>query len=301
MSMLKAKEPGIAAPGKTKGMVYGRAGVGKTWFMLSFPKPYYIDTEGGADLRHYQERLKASGGVYLGPNDGANDFQTILDQVKALATENHPYQTLVIDSITKVFQTRTATESDKLGDKDGFGASKKPAIKEMRKLINWIQRIDMNVWFGAHEISEWGIGPSGQKEEIGKIPDAWDKVAYELQLCLQIMKRGKIYPPMARIHKTRLLGFPDGETFPLEYSEFATRYGKDYIEAERKAIVLAKPEQVEEIKRLVDLLKITEEETEKMLTKAKADSWTELSEDQAEKALKTFKAKLEPKTKGDAK
>jgi hypothetical protein len=56
-SKLKAKAPEIVVPGKTKILVFGASGVGKTWFSLGFPNPFFIDTEGGADLKHYQERL----------------------------------------------------------------------------------------------------------------------------------------------------------------------------------------------------------------------------------------------------
>lgn len=84
MTKLKAKDPKAAEPRKPQLVIFGPAGVGKTWFALSFPSVYYIDTEGGASRSHYMDRLKASGGMYLGPEDGANDFELIISQVKAL-------------------------------------------------------------------------------------------------------------------------------------------------------------------------------------------------------------------------
>jgi hypothetical protein len=301
MGKLRAREPGVVEPGKTKGLIFGASGVGKTWFTLSFPSPYYIDTEGGADLRHYQERLKVAGGVYMGPEDGALDFDVILDQMKALATEKHPYRTLIIDSVTKVFQSAIATEAERLGDRDAFGASKKPAISKMRRLVNWCSRLDMNVWFVSHETSEWGVGPTGQREEIGKIPDVWDKLVYELDICLRVTRRGKAFPAHAAVHKSRLTGFPLGEVFPLEYSEFASRYGKDYIEADSTTITLASAEQVAQITRLVELLKVSSEECEKLLTKAGADNWSELSSEQATKTVKWLEAKINGNGNGGAK
>src|SRR6185436_14696537 len=110
---LKAKQPEETKPGKSKIVIFGPPGVGKTWFSLSFPVPYYIDTEGGADLKHYQDRLKAAGGVYLGPQDGALDFPFLIGQIEALATEKHSYKTLIIDSITKAYQTCIANESER--------------------------------------------------------------------------------------------------------------------------------------------------------------------------------------------
>ena len=165
-SKLKAKDPKDVAPGKIKMMIFGKSGIGKTWISLDFPKPYYIDAEGGARLAHYQAKLAAVGGSYFGVEDGALSFEEVLGQIQALATEKHDYQTLVIGSVTKLYQTAIAEEAQRLGDKDAFGASKKPAIAYMRRLVNWVQRIDMNVVFEAHEASEWGM-VNGQREQIG--------------------------------------------------------------------------------------------------------------------------------------
>jgi len=297
MAKLKAKSPDAVEPGKTKGLIFGASGVGKTWFALSFPNPYYIDTEGGASLRHYQERLKAAGGAYLGPEDGALDFSCIIEQMQALATEPHGYKTLIIDSITKVFQVAIANEAERLGDKDVFGASKKPAIAQMRRIVNWAMKLDMNIWFVAHEGVEWGVNPkTQQREEIGKIPDTWEKLMYELHLCMRVIRRGREFPALGIVAKSRLTGFPLFDTFPLEYGEFAQRYGKDYIEAATKRITLATPEQVADIKRLVDLLRVSAEDQEKVLTKEGAESWEEVTTERAEYML----AKLNKKLTGKA-
>jgi len=291
MSKLKAKQPEVVQPGKTKALIFGASGVGKTWFTLTFPRPYYIDTEGGADLKHYQERLKAAGGAYLGPQDGALDFQCVIEQMQALATEKHGYKTLIVDSITKLYQTTIANEAERLGDKDAFGASKKPAIAWMRRLVNWTMKLDMNVWFVAHDVAEWGVDPkTGQRTEIGRVPDVWDKLIYELDLTLNAVKRGPAR--VAVVRKSRLLGFPDAEQFPLEYADFASRYGKDFIEAESHTITLATEAQVAEIVKLVDLLKVSPAETEKGLTKAGADFWTELTDAQAKATISWLKKKI---------
>lgn len=292
MSKLKAKAPADVTPGKTKAMIFGASGVGKTWFTLTFPAPYYIDTEGGADLRHYQERLKAAGGAYLGPADGALDFNTVIEQMQALATEKHPYKTLIVDSITKLYQTTIANTAEQLGDKDAFGASKKPAISMMRRLVNWTMKLDMNVWFVAHDAAEWGLDPkTGQRTEVGRVADVWDKLIYELDLTLNVVKRGPTR--VAIVRKSRLLGFPDADQFPLEYADFAQRYGKDYIEAESHTIKLAEAAQVAEIVKLVDLLKVSPAECEKVFTKAGADEWTELTADQAKATITWLKKKIQ--------
>lgn len=291
MTKLKSKDPLTVLPGKIKMMIFSKSGVGKTWVSLDFPKPYYIDSEAGARLGHYQEKLKKAGGTYLGVEDGAGDFQTVLEQIQALATEKHSYQTLAIGSITKLYQTTIANEQERLGDKDAFGASKKPAIHAMRRLVNWIHKIDMNVLFEAHEAIEWGVNPkTGMREEIGNLPDVWDKLIYELDLTLRLEKRGN--SRVAVVRKSRLLGFPEGESFPLEYVEFEKRYGKDFINAKVEQIVLATQPQVAEIEHLISILKVDEKDTAKILAKANAENWSELSTAQAATTILWLKKKI---------
>src|ERR1039457_6799747 len=98
-SKLKAKAPVKRERRRSKILIYGKPGVGKTTFSLDFPSNYYIDSEGGAQENSYVEKLLASGGVYLGPEDGATDFTEVIGQFKALATEKHDYVTVIDDSI----------------------------------------------------------------------------------------------------------------------------------------------------------------------------------------------------------
>jgi len=292
MSKLKGKQPAQVSPGKIKMMTFAKSGVGKTWLSMDFPAPYYIDCEGGARLAHYQTKLEASGGAYFGVEDGALDFAAVIGQVEALATERHPYKTLAIGSITKLYQHAIALEQARLGEKDAFGASKKPAVSSMRRLLMWVSRLDMNVLFEAHESTEWGVNQkTGQREEIGVMADVWDKLIYELDLTLRLEKRGP--QRVCVVKKSRLTGFPEGESFNADYSEFATRYGKDFIERSSVPITLATKEQISEIDRLLSVLKIPEKEIERVLTKANADSVKELSAEQADKMIDWLKGKVQ--------
>lgn len=283
VSRLKAVDPKQADPSKPKVLIYGKPGVGKTWASLDFPGVYYIDTEGGADLQHYTDKLKASGGMYLGPEQGSLDFDTVIGQIQALATEEHGFKTLVIDSISKLYNVAISDEAERLGDKDAFGASKKPAIASMRRLVSWLTRIDMNVVLIAHEKPEWGVDGKGQRAEIGNTFDAWDKLEYELHLCLNIIKAGPARN--AKIRKSRLIGFPDGETFKWSYKDFAEKYGKDVIEKEGKQIVLATVEQIKKIKQLISVVKLPEGQLDKWLQAANATTLEEIEQCKAQKII----------------
>lgn len=284
-SKLKAVDPKAAEPSKPKILIFGKAGVGKTWASLDFPKCYYIDTEGGANLKHYTDKLTKAGGVYMGPEHGSQDFDTVIEQVKALGVEEHPYKTLVIDSISKLHNLEINMEAERLGDKDGFGASKKPALRRMATLMRWADRIDMNVILIAHEKSLWFKG-----EQVGVTFDGADKLDYELHLCLNILKTGDARK--AFIKKTRLTEFPDGTSFPWSYDDFATKYGKAVIEGSVKQIVLATQEQLAELNTLLEVVKLPDGETDKWLKKANAESFADMDSEKVAACITMLKGKI---------
>jgi len=273
-------------------LIFGKPGVGKTWGALDFPSCYYIDTEGGADLAHYTDKLKKAGGVYMGPEDGSLDFATVIEQFHDLATTKHGYKTVIVDSISKLFNTAIAHEAERLGDKNAFGADKKPAIAFMRRLVAWVNRLDMNVLFIAHSKSEWATDAKGERSEIGQTFDCWDKLEYELHLALEITKTGP--SRKAKVRKSRLTGFPDAEVFEWNYDKFAERYGKDIIESVAKPIVLSTPEQVSEIERLLSIVNIPVADIEKWKAKANAESFAEFTTEQAAGVIKSLNSKINP-------
>lgn len=284
-SKLKAVDPKSAEPSRPKILIFGKAGVGKTWGALDFPKCYYIDTEGGANLKHYTEKLAKAGGVYMGPEQGSQDFETVIEQINALATEKHVFKTLVIDSISKLHNLEVNIEAERLGEKDAFGASKKPALRKMATIIRWADRIDMNVVMIAHEKALWFKG-----EQIGVTFDGADKLDYELHLCLNIVKQGD--SRKAFVKKTRLVEFPDATNFPWSYLDFATRYGKEVIESEVKQLVLATPEQLAELGTLLDVVKLHEGETDKWLKKANAETFADMDSLKIAACISMLKSKV---------
>lgn len=284
-SKLKAVDPKAAEPSKPKILIFGKAGVGKTWASLDFPNCYYIDTEGGANLKHYTDKLAKAGGVYMGPAEGSQDFDTIIEQIKALGTEEHGFKTLVIDSISKIHNMEINVEAERLGDKDGFGASKKPALRKMATLMRWAERIDMNVVMIAHEKALWFKG-----EQIGVTFDGADKLDYELHLCLNIVKTGD--SRKALVKKTRLLEFPDATSFAWSYDDFANKYGRNIIEGTVKQIVLATPEQLAELNTLIEVIKLPDGETDKWLKKANAETFADMDSDKVAACINMLKGKI---------
>lgn len=285
VSKLKAVKPKTVEPSKAKVLIFGEAGVGKTFTSLDFPNCYYIDSEGGATRKHYTDKLEKAGAAYFGTEEGSQDFNEVIEQVKALGTEKHEYKTLIIDSISKLYNMEITKEAERLGDKDAFGASKKPAIAKTRQLINWLERIDMNVILIAHEAKEWA-----NEKQIGVKADAYEKLMYELDLILNIKKTGD--SRNAFVKKSRLLGFPDASSFPWSYIEFANRYSKDIIEGEVKILKLATKEQLDKIKELLESWKAPEGWEAKAFAQAKCENWQEMDSDKIEIFINFIKNKL---------
>lgn len=287
-SKLGGREPESAEPSKPKLLIYGKPSVGKTWTSLDFEKPFYIDTESGADLQHYTAKLKAAGGRYFGVEDGSLDFETIITQVQLLATEEHEYKTLVIDSISNIFISEIANQADKISkakEKDEYGRSKKSAVAYSRRLLNWLQRIDMTVIMIAHEKPKWEDG-----EQLGVTFDAYEKLEFLLNLILRITKEGE--SRKARISKSRLLAFPEGTSFDWSYAEFSKRYGKEIVEKKVEAIVLATEDQIAELNKLLETVKIEDGWIDRCLTKAKAENISELSDKQITAIIKSLKERI---------
>ncbi len=295
MSKLKAIHPKAAALGKPKILVFGKPGVGKTWAAIDFPSCYFIDTEGGASLPHYTDKLDASGGVYLGKQEGSQSFKEVFEQVKALATERHDYKTLVIDSITKLFYLEIAEEAERLlvsGKKNEFSADRKPAVRMLQKLIVLMEKLDMNVILIAHEKSEWG-NVGGERVEIGNTFDCWERLEYELHLCVRITKQGQ--SRKAFVRKSRLEAFPDASSFDWSYAAFAERYGRDIMESSAVPVTLATPAQVAEFRKLVGQVKLGDGKNDLRIIEI-APTIDEMESGKIENALNYLRSLAGPKT-----
>lgn len=274
MAKLKAKPPEEAKARKPIILIYGVAGVGKSTGALEWPKPYYIDTEGGASRQQYLNKLKTSGGVYLGPEDGAGDLDLVTEQIQALATTKHPYLNVVVDSLSKPFNTSVSIRADEMEDagKDmdkTFGKEKKGAIRSLRRMIRWIEKADIGAVLICHEKDLWK-----KSEVIGTTFDCWDKLSYELDLVLQIVKHGP--SRKAVVMKTRVEGFPEGSSFDWNYATFARKYGEETMDRVPEVAALATQQQVDAINALLKVVRLDEDTVYKWFEKAGVEAWSEM-------------------------
>ena len=286
MTALKAKKPEAVAVSKPKFLISGESGVGKTFFALSFPKPYIIDVECGATRPQYQEKLKKVGGVYFGKEEGSQDFASVIDEVKALVTTKHEYKTLIIDSFSYLYMLEAAIAELEIGN--DFGRDKKEAQKPTKQLIRWLEKLDMTVIFICHSKGKWAR--KGKKVyQDGTTFDGWDKMEYILDLWIEILKGGKTF----MIRKSRIESLPQDTSMPLSYDAFADVYGRDIIEKESKPADLATTDQLMQITTLIEALNTDQEQINKWFKKVDVDSWEEMTKTQIDGLIAVLIKKVE--------
>lgn len=281
---LRAKKP-EAVEKRLKALFYGSAGVGKTTAAIQFPKPYLIDTERGAENDQYTNALQKSGGVIF----QTSDFNELMAEVKALLTEKHEYKTLIIDPLTTVYNDLLDKSAIKNGTE--FGRHYSEANKQIKNLINLLLRLDMNVIITSHSKTEYGQNLS----VLGQTFDCYKKLDYLFDLVFEIQKRGK--DRVGLVKKSRIESFQDTETFKFSYDEIAKRYGKEILERDAIAQDLATKEQVKEINRLVDLIKVPEEIYQKWLDKAASERWEDMPQDAMQKCIDHLTSKIKGEQK----
>lgn len=276
---LKAKKPTVIES-RLKALFYGCAGVGKTMASIQFPKPYIIDTEGSTNKPQYVRAIEAVDGAVL----MTVDFDEMVNEVRELLTTKHEYKTLVIDSLTLLYNDLLEKAERKVGTE--FGRHYGEANKRMKQLLNLLFRLDMNVIITSHSKNEYGANLS----VLGQTFDCYKKLDYLFDLVFEIQKRGT--HRVGLVKKSRIETFSDNESFPFSYEEIAKRYGKEILERDAIAQELASQEQIKEIKRLIDLLKVPEETVQKWLDKASSDGWSDMPKESIQKCIDFLESKI---------
>lgn len=286
---MPGKKPELIKRGKPKFIISGKSGVGKTFFMLDFPKPLIIDVEGGAVEPQYIAKMKEVDAEYLGKDEGSQDFKTVIDQLKWHATNKHDRQTLIIDSFSKLYNLTAAIAEEKVGNT--YQADKKEAQKPTRQLQVWMDRLDMTIALVCHSKPKWENGqPTGTTTF-----DGWDKLEYDLNLWIELVQTGKRRDIVVR--KSRIEGFIIGNSYPADYETFAKLYGADAINKPSEQIVFATVEQVNEIRHLIGIFNISDEDQKKALKKYNVEAYEELSNEEAQKIIDGLKSKLTKEAK----
>jgi len=291
---LRGKKPELIEK-RFKAFFYGVAKSGKTTCAINFPKPYLIDTERGAENKKYVETLKAKEGQIF----QTTDFNEVKKEVLELLTTEHPFKTLIIDPMTIIYNDLIercsiqlkAASKDTSATGTEFGRHVSEANKHIKSLINLLLRLDMNVIITSHAKTEYG----DSFIKLGETYDCYKKMDYIFDLIIEVQKR--VDKRIGIVKGTRIDEFKEFETFLFSYDEIANRYGREQLERDAVPEILASSEQLVELQRLIELLKIPQDDTDKWLAKASADTFAEMKAVDVQKCIDH----LEKLIKGDAK
>ena len=134
---------------KVKALIYGSSGAGKTRFSATAPKPFYVNAERG--LMSARNVLKARGEDLEGYS--INTLKDLQDAYKYLSEFDHPYETVVIDSISEINEIiKPELEAKRPGgmvQKDWGDLHKK-----IKSILRKFRDLDMHVIFIAQESVE---------------------------------------------------------------------------------------------------------------------------------------------------
>src|SRR5438874_7038136 len=260
-TLLRAKKP-EAVDKRLKLFMFGPAGVGKTTAAIQFPNSYIIDCEKGTE--NYDKLIAPGGSAVF----QTTDMHEVIQEVKSLLTEKHDFRTLVIDPVTPAYNDLLEKCEAKVGA--DFGRHYGAANKEMKRLANLIMALDMNVVITAHAKKEYGQNFA----KLGYTFDGWRQLDYWFDLVIELQKKGK--KRMAKVTKTRIEQFPDEDVFEWSYDAVRARYNVDMLEKQAQAVALASPEQVREIKELLNVVRLPDGTIDKWFAKAGVEIWEDM-------------------------
>lgn len=272
---LRGKKPTKKAK-RLKVMLFGAAGAGKTTAAIQFPKPYVIDTERGAENDAYIERIVARDGALF----QTTSFDDIVTEVRALASTEHGYQTLVLDPVTVIYDDMVASWEKRVGTDFGRGYS--AAKKEWKRLTSLLSTLDMNVVLTSHAKNLYAEGQA--MKILGQTFDGPKGADYYMDLVIEVQKNGD--ERLGRIVKSRIEGLPEGDVFPFSYDEIAERYGRTDLERDAKPVAFASTETVANLREMLASRTDAGELEAKWLRAAGVEDFNDMTSDQIEGCMK---------------
>lgn len=209
---------------RVKFLLWGDSGSGKTTLALKFPRPAFIDLEGGADL--YGD--KAEFDVFR-----CTTAEEVLHAVTWLATNRHPYRTVVIDPISVYWDQLQKKWSDTFllrnrGAKGyhfeffDMGPKEWQTVKaEHKDLLRRLASLDLNVIVTARQKPLYADG--GFMRVAGETFDGEKNIGYAFDSVVQLYRDAK-GQFMSRVHKDRT-GLLPTEPFQTSYSVYEKAFG----------------------------------------------------------------------------
>lgn len=274
---------------KLKLLMYGKSGVGKTLAAIQFPSPYLLDIEKGAQHDVYVKELAKhpEHAVY----SEARSVEEIMQICNALKREKHNFKTLIIDSLTWVYENLKRAEANALksrGNKDGkaFYRHRLNADEKTRELVEYLLELDMNIIVICHATEEKGEDGTKTGDYIPNCMAGIEHM-FDIALYLERKKDGpvKAVPLKSRIENVKLF-----QPFNFTFEEMAKRYDESILNTGCEPTPPASEEQVEKMNQLAQ--SIDEVKVLKALDKAGVQNLSQLDSKQAAKFIDFYEQKV---------
>lgn len=256
-------------------LVAGESGSGKSFFVANLKNALIFDTDIGGGLSYADERIRRNGSERI----EVGSYLDVIDEINKRRKALESVTTLAIDHLTTL-QQEAVIRHNPMSAED-YGKSYDKATREWRKIRELVRSMDFNLVCTGHMKSKYE-----KQKVVGITTDASKNIEADMSMVLYLVK-GE-YPAIANVAKWRRDpedargAIPPSFVFTLE--NFLKIHGYS-MDGKRHEIPMAKPDQVSELERLLEIVKLPEGTTEKWLTKAKAESWSELSDDTIVKCI----------------
>ena len=260
-------------PDRITMLVAGASGDGKSFWVANLPKCLIYDTDIGGGLAYAESRIVRNGSERI----EVGSYPEVLadlrqrDQAGTLGK----WYTVAIDHVTALQQEANLRHNQKL-ERD-YGRANEVATKEWRQIREFVRRKDFNLICTGHIKGKWE-----KEEQIGLQIDGAKNMEGDVSIVLHLRRKATGYPSMAVVQKWRRdPEDPRGlipKTFDFSLDEFVKVNGTNALTRVREPVKLATPEQLEEINRILEIVKLDQVAVEKLWKKNGAESWAELPE-----------------------
>ncbi len=276
-------KPIIYQPKPLRLIVGGPSGSGKSTVAIDRDKGYIISTEEGIDHLHYCKIIEK--------NDSAicytTSWESVVSEVKALLEEKHEYKTLVIDSISMVWQSLLTDCFSRA--KRNYMLQYQLANKEANRLIKLLLMLPMHVILIAHEKDVYEKNDLGEDIKIGTTYDFYKKATYSMDLVIMTTKSRQLNTKStARIVKTRLKEFGENETFTWCKEELLKYIGNAASITKIDRRIFISNESINKINQLYIDCHIGQINQDNILHKNGVENIEDLSQEQGNKLIENL-------------
>jgi ABC-type dipeptide/oligopeptide/nickel transport system ATPase component len=253
-------------------LIAGESGTGKSLWVASLKNALIFDTDLGGGLSYLDGRIARNGSERIEVSSYPEVMNAVAEKRRQGKLGN--YTTIAIDHLTALQQEAVNRHNPNAAE--DYGKSYDKATREWRKIRELVRQGDFNLVCTAHLKSKYE-----NQKVVGITTDASKNINADMMVVLYLQKRPDGgYPSTAKVEKWRRdpedTRGPVPQTFPFTMDEFIRIHGWP-MEGERVEVPMASPEQVKEIDRLLETVKVPDGWAADCLKKVKVESWEEMT------------------------